>query len=123
MGDLESAGDEWQGDNSFTYKFSLYGRKWEDDSPVVEDYTGIAGDFCKGRATGGYIWNDERFDCQSELFNGGWIEIADIQDGQVHHGDKEPTTWTIPEWFGGAGINQYLWVDKGTTIDLYMGSG
>ena len=56
MGDLESAGDQWTGDNSFTYRFSLYGRKWVDDSPVVE-FGGAAGDFCEGRETGSYIWN------------------------------------------------------------------
>jgi hypothetical protein len=56
MGDLESAGDEWTGDNSFTYRFTLYGRKWADDSPVITDYTGSIGDFCKDRSTGSYIF-------------------------------------------------------------------
>jgi len=123
MGDLESAGDEWTGDNSFTYKFSFYGRKWEDDSPVISDYTGIAGDFCKGRETGGYIWNDERFDCLNDLHNGGWVEIAHVQDLHEHSGDKDPTVWDIPEWFADAGINQYLWVDHGTTLDFAKNSG
>ena len=123
MGDLESAGDQWTGDNSFTYRFSLYGRKWVDDSPVVDDFGGVAGDFCKGRATGSYIWNGQRFECESDSYNGGWVEIADVQDLQSHSGDLEPTKWEIPSWFGDAGINQYLWVDEGSILDYAAGSG
>ena len=105
MGDMESAGDQWTGDNSFTYRFTLWGRKQFDDSPTVDDFEGVTGDFCKGRETGSYIWNGERFDCESDRYNGGWIEIADVEDLQEHSGDSEPTNWAVPLWFDGSGIN------------------
>ena len=57
MGDLESAGDHTTADNSFQYRFSLYGRHWIDPSAKVT-FDGPAGDFCKGREAGSYIWND-----------------------------------------------------------------
>ena len=122
MGDMESAGDQWTGDNSFQYKFALYGRKWVDDSPVV-DWEGPGGEFCKGKESGSYIWNGERVECESDLFNGGWVEIADVQDLNEHSGDVEPTTWEVPSWFDGSGINQYLFVSHGTTLDYAKDSG
>ena len=55
--------------------------------------------------------------------NGGWVEIADVQDLQSHSGDLEPTKWEIPSWFANAEINQYLWIDEGSILDYAAGSG
>jgi hypothetical protein len=92
---------------------------------VVTDFTGdYIGDFCKDRSTGSYNFNGQVFECDHEKHNGGWIEITDYTDLISHSGDVEPTKWDIPAWFTkAAGINQYLWVDEGTTLDFAVGSG
>jgi hypothetical protein len=69
------------------------------------------------------MWNGQRIDCESGLFNGGWVEITVVQDEAGADGDDEVTTWAKPSWYDGAEINQYLWVDTGSLLDWAVDSG
>jgi hypothetical protein len=48
------------------------------------------------------------------------VDYTDISD---HSSDPEVVKWDLPGWFDDAEINQYLWVDEGTTLDYAVGSG
>ena len=50
--DLESAGNQWTGDNAFYYSFKLYGRHVDH-----VDFDAVA--FCDGKATGTYVNDNE----------------------------------------------------------------
>jgi hypothetical protein len=79
--DLESAGDEWTGDNRFYYSFSLWCRKF---TPVDFD----AGAFCEGKATGEYTNdNGEAIECEGDTFDGGWAKIFTYVDPEPKSGD------------------------------------
>jgi hypothetical protein len=67
--DMESAGNQWTGDNAFYYNFKLYGRH-----VTYEPFDAEA--FCDGKATGTYLnANAESISCDNDSFNGGWTKI------------------------------------------------
>ena len=69
MWDVESAGDEWTGDNAFFYSFSVYCRKVSN-----VPFDGAA--FCAGKDTGDYEnENSETVSCNNDLVGGGWVKL------------------------------------------------
>jgi hypothetical protein len=120
MFDLESAGDEWTGDNRFFYSFSMWCRKI---TPIDFD----AGAFCAGKATGEYQ-NEagETVECEGDSFNGGWVKIFDHGDDAPQTGDVSAAMPNLPFWYttgSMSGCNQYLWVDNGNSLDYAVNSG
>jgi hypothetical protein len=72
MWDLESAGNQWTGDNAFYNSYSLFCREL-----IPEPFD--AGEACKGRETGEYV-NDNgvNVDCDADSFGGGWTKISSL---------------------------------------------
>ncbi len=66
MWDVESAGDQWTGDNAFKYSFSFYGRK-------ITHFHFEAGEFCEGKQTGDYTNDLEDIYCDNDSMGGGWV--------------------------------------------------
>ena len=71
MWDLESAGNQWTGDNAFVYNFKLFARKYT--HVPFED----AGSVCQGKASGSYSVEGHEIECNNDDFNGGWIKVFD----------------------------------------------
>jgi hypothetical protein len=117
--DVESAGDQWAGDNAFFYSYSMYCR-----NKVNEPFE--AGDFCLDKETGSYEnENGDTVICDNDLFNGGWTKVFHYQDTAATTGDMSPSKGNLPFWYRDnlGGCNQYMWVDSGTTLDFAVGSG
>ncbi len=109
--DVESASNQYTGDNAFYYSFKLYARRAPEPEPETPkqpepkpETEGVAPVEVSG-------------------FGDGWLLIADVKDSEKHSGDTEPTKWEVPSWFADAGIDQYLWVDAGTTLDYAVNTG
>ena len=120
MWDVESAGDEWTGDNAFFYSFSLYCRQVSN-----EPFDGAA--FCEGKDTGDYENdNQETVSCNNDLLGGNWVKLFDQLDEAAQTGDQAEARPSLPRWYiqsDPGAYNQYLWVDEGTQIDYAVGSG
>jgi hypothetical protein len=82
MWDVESAGDQWTGDNAFFYSYSMYCRK-------ISNAPFDAGTFCKDKPTGEATDEESGYtvECNGDDFNGGWTKIYDYQDPNVISGD------------------------------------
>ena len=90
--DVESAGNQYVGDNAFYYSFKLYGRRAGGAKPKPE---------------------------QDDKFGGGWTMIFRY-NGEETIGDTGVVEGDLPKWYkdaNGAPFDQYLWVDEGTIID------
>lgn len=118
--DLESAGNQWTGDNAFYYSFKFYGRH-------VSHTPFDAGIFCKDKLSGVYQ-NDnfELVECEGDSLGGGWIKVFSYTDSVAKAGDSAMVIPNTPLWFGyedTGEFNQYMWVDSGTKLDYAVNSG
>ena len=114
--DIESAGDEWTGDNAFFYSFTMFCRKFDIN---VFDY----GKFCEGKETG--TFEDEEsgntVECNNDELGGGWIKVFELNDPLPTMGSAGPAIGNTPLWYsqGRSRCNQYLFIDQGTETDFY----
>jgi hypothetical protein len=89
--DVESAGDEWTGDNAFFYSFTMFCRKFDIN---VFDY----GKFCEGKETGTFE-DGNTVECNNDELGGGWIKVFELNDPLPTMGSAGPAIGNTPLWY------------------------